>query len=249
MPTNGLLEDADKLVESFDKNLFKVLREMDARIIDIITSGKGVAGAQFDAATILNSRPAMVAVLEASGYNTLAGMHIEHYKHIPALVAKTFDAAKLPLPKYTTADAQTFTDLARADLEAFSVIGEKAMDDLRLGLYRRAVANQPFSDLVAAVRASTVGNAVNGSPLRNYAYTHANTAVLNFQGEVLAKAGQSIGATRWEVVGPLDGVTRDACVSALADPIRTEAEWNAAGYWGGTPGGFNCRHQLFPVVE
>jgi hypothetical protein len=99
--------------------------------------------------------------------------------------------------------------------------------------------------------------------MANHAYTISNTAVLNFGGEVLITAGNNVfdalnipeGERMWEVVGPLDDVTRDECETALADPIRTWDEWlqhsNANGepYVGGTPGGFNCRHQLFPVVS
>ena len=245
----GTVNFTDKSLKRFAEDLVTVLEDLEKRIVGII-NGTQTARDVFDSTAILNSRAAMLNALEESGYNELARAHVAKYGEIPAIAGKDFTKFDLPAPKFTTVDTRTMQALSRADLEGFASIGTKAMDDLRLGIYKQAVASQPFSELVATVKAATVGTAKNGSALSNYAYTHANTAMLNFEGEVLRMAGESIGFDGgddlWIVEGPDDAVTRDVCQDALNDPVRTKEEWQDIGYWGGTPGGWNCRHQLFP---
>lgn len=243
-----ILKTSDKVAAKFQKQMLQVLKELDRRVLDVIGTTKTAANV-FDASALLNSRAEMIEALRLSGYNDLVEKYVATYKDVPGLVKKDFAGVKLPDPKFAAPDVQTFTTIAAADLEAFGLIGVRAMDELRLGLYRNAISSQPFSVMVEAVRDATIGTSIKGSPLKNYAYTYANTAHLSFSGEVVLAAGESIGAERWEVIGPLDGVTRDVCSAALSDPIRAKQEWIDSGYWGGTPGGFNCRHYFVPVIE
>ena len=247
MAKTALIKQADAANAVFAKNLVKVMRELESGVLQIIMRSASAGGADaFDAAVLLNSRPAMLKALQDAGFYDLANEHVALYGDTPALAKKAFNARLLPPPQFTTVSAETFAGLAKLDLQTFSAIGEKAVDDLRLGLYRQAVSGMPLEELTKTLKASTVGVSKKGSPLSNYSKTHANTAILNFQGEVLREAGESIGAEFWEVVGPDDDVTRDVCDDALSNPVRTQKDWIAAGYWGGTPGGWNCRHQLFP---
>ncbi len=253
MANTKILTAGDKLAEEYAKTLLLVLQDLDKRVVDIV-SGAVTARSQYDAAIILNSREQMITALRESGYFALAADYVEEYQAIPGVVTRSMVGRDLPSPKFTTADAEIFAGLASADLQAFSAVGTQAMDELRLGLYKQAVSGQPFSALVDSIAAATIGVDGKGSPMANHARTIANTAVLDFGGEVLRVAGENIGAEQWEVVGPNDDVTRVECQEALSDPIRTKAEWmqheGATGqpYFGGTPGGWNCRHQLFPVV-
>jgi hypothetical protein len=239
----------DQQIDDFGRSLDKVMRELEKSLLDVIggaTSSKDI----FDSTALLNSQPAMIEALRTSGYFTLAEEHVATFAAIPKDTIAAFKARDLPLPEFTTVDKEAMTALAQMDLDQFNNIGVSAMNELRLGMVRNAVSGAPFSTMVESVRAATIGLDKKGSPLANYAYTHANTSILNFQGEVMQQAGVSVGFTEdddlWEVEGVLDGVTRDICVSALNNPIRTKAEWQSAGYWGGSPGGWNCRHQLFP---
>jgi len=238
------IDYGDKAAEQFAKDMTKVMASLERALLDMLGSTR--VGDAFNASAILNSRPVMLAALNESGYTQLANDFVSQYPDITAEVRKTFSAADFPPPRFSTPTKELFSSIAQADLEGFANIGTNGLDQLRLNLFRQAVSNEPFSSLVETVRDATVGTAKNGAPMANYAETHANTAIQNFQGEVLREAGESIGAEDWEVVGPLDQVTRPACLDALADPIRTQDEWLAADYWGGAPGGWNCRHQLFP---
>lgn len=241
-----MLQTADNASELYAKNLDKVLSELEIKVLATIGNAKTGRDA-FDATTILNSRGEFLKALSDSGYNELANQHIAKYPDIIDEVKKDFADMKLPPVKFNTANAANLKAIAQADLEMFKAIGTKAMDDLRLELFRHSIASRPFSEMVATIKASTTGLDKKGSPLANYSYTHANTAVLNFNGEVIREAGEALGAEKWEVVGPVDDVTREECLDAMADPVRTAKEWKDDGYWGGSPGGWNCRHQLYPV--
>ncbi len=246
MPTTAMLKGAEDLSKDFGKHMAKVMAEAEKNLVDVL-AGKG--GSMLDATTLLNSRPEMLEALRQAGYQDLANAHVMNYGDIPDQAAKAFAARSLPAPHFTSAHAEMFTNIARADLERFEVIGNRAMDELRLNLYRPSIAGDSFSTMVASIAKATTGTSVKGSPLTNYAYTHANTAVLSVQGQVLIAAGESIGADLWEVVGPDDEETRGVCQIAVADPTRTKEQWIAADYWGPTPGGWNCRHQFFPVLK
>jgi hypothetical protein len=243
---------ADQQIDTFATALDTVMKRLEKSLLDVV-GGATTATEVFDATVLLNSQPAMIEALRDSGYFSLAEEHVATFAEIPPETIEAFKRRKLPPPEFTTVDRQDFRALAQMDLDQFNNIGVSAMNELRLGLVQNAVASTPFSAMVDAVRAATVGVDAKGSPLRNYAYTHANTSILNFQGETLIKAGESIGfdsgADKWEVVGPLDGATRTECQNALSNSVRTQDEWQAAGYWGGTPGGWNCRHQLFPYFD
>jgi hypothetical protein len=243
---------ADQQIEAYGLALDEVMRRLEKNLLNVV-GGATSATELFDATVLLNSQPAMIEALREAGYFALAEEHVATFAAIPPETIEAFSRRGLPAPEFSTVDRQDFRALAQMDLDQFNNIGVSAMNELRLGLVQNAVSATPFSTMVEAVRAATVGVDGKGSPLSNHAFTHANTSILNFQGEVLKDAGESIGFDGdddlWEVVGPSDGATREVCQNALANPVRTREQWEAAGYWGGTPGGWNCRHQLFPFFD
>jgi len=231
----------DKQSAQFAKNLDLVLADLNKRIINILAgaSHQGEVGA----GALLDSKAAILQALEDAGFYDLAAQHAAGYEGMVESVTKYMTGRGVPAPKFRTIDKTTFQQLAGVDIEGIEAIGKVAVEKLHLSLYKNALSGTPFADLVAEVAGAI------GGPLKNHAYTYANTANLNFSGEILRVAGEGLGADRWEVVGPLDESTRDVCVDALSDPVRTKEEWQAAGYFGGTPGGWSCRHQLFPVFD
>ncbi len=241
---------AKKTAKAYARQLSGVMGALESEVLSFMAhAGKSSPEA---AAMILNSRPAFIQMLKDSGYNDLATAYVKEYGKTPSTVKKAFAARGLPAPKYTTVSKETFAGLAKMDLAGFKAIGGKAMDDLRLGIYRQTISGAKFKDTVALIKKSTTGVSAKGSALSNYSYTHANTAILNFNGEVTREAGESIGFDSdddlWEITGPQDAATRDECNEAMSDPIRTRGEWLAVGYWGGAPGGFNCRHEFYPSL-
>lgn len=243
---------ADEQIEAYALALDKVMTQLEKNLLDVL-GGAATAAGEFDATVLLNSQPAMIQALRDAGYFELAELHVSTFATIPPETIAAFSRRGLPTPEFSTVDRKDFRALAGMDLKEFNNIGISAMNQLQLGLVQNAVSSVPFSTMVEDIKAATVGVDGKGSPLSNHSKTHANTAILNFQGETLIKAGESIGFTGeddlWEVVGPLDGATREVCVAALARPVRTRAEWESIDYWGGTPGKWNCRHQLFPFFD
>ena len=248
MARQPVLKFSDKAISTFGRDLSQVLGELESQITSILSGA--TTGGEIDATIILNSKPAMLQALTDSGYTALAQEHVNKYPGLASDIKSYLSGlSNFPEPILTEASAATFQGLARIDLEQFAKIGEQATDELRLSLYRQAVGNQPFNIMVDTVKQATVGLDGKGSPMANHAYAHANTAVLKFQGEVIREVGEELGADRWEVVGPLDDKTREACRNALANRVRTKKQWQEAGYFGGAPGGWSCRHQLFPVFN
>lgn len=241
---------ADNMIKTYAEELARVMTNLEVEIIAFMRNS-GTSSAE-SAATILNSRANFIQALQTSGYNDLSQEYVAQYSKIPGAVNKAFAARKLPPPQFSTVSVETFQGLASIDLNAFSAIGNKAMEDLRVGLYKQVIGGADFKGVVNTIKASTTGLAGNGSPLSNYAYTQANTAILGFNGEVTRVAGESIGFDsdddEWEVIGPEDSRNRDECIEALADPVRPRGLWISADYWGGAPGGYNCRHELFPYI-
>lgn len=240
------LKAVDSAVGKYEQDLIRVMEGLDKRLVSLLRKAQLTGTELFDATAILQARPVMLAELRLSGYGDIANNLVGEYPDVMSGVGRSLAAAGIPKAAFTSVDAQTFKQIAAADLEIFSTIGAKAMDDLRQGLYKMAVQGNSFEAMVAQIAASTVGTAKNGAPLANYARTHANTAALDFAGQVSITAGERLGTDKFEVIGPSDAATRDVCSSALSNPVRTKEEWTAAGYWGGTPGGWNCRHILRP---
>jgi len=241
----------DKSIKAYSKALVKVMEELEAEVLAFMVGAGTTTPAA--AAAVLNSRPEFIKFLNDSGYNDLSRAYIKQYEKMTGAVELAFNKRLLPPPVFSTVSAETFAGLAQMDLQNFSSIGTKAMDDLRMGIYRNTVAGANFKDTVNLIKASTVGLDGKGSALANHSYTHANTAILNFQGEVVQKAGESIGFdgddSLWELVHVMDAATRDICVDAYTDPVRTRAEWLAIDYFGGSPGGYNCRGILYPYIN
>ena len=238
------LTQIDLAAEEYAKNLSKVLSELEAKVYDVL--GKAKTGRDmFDAATLRDSRGEILQALRDSGYHKLANEHVAKYTGIVDAVKSDFGKRGLPPAKFSTVTAETFQSISQTDLEKFRVLGTKAMDDMRFELYRHAISSRPFSDMVNTIRAATVGVDGKGSPLGNYSYTHANTAILDFSKAAVRLAGEEIGADKWEVVGPDDDATRKECHDALQKPVRTKEEWNNVGYWGEGER-YNCRHTLYP---
>lgn len=241
---------ADKQIDDYAKALDKVMVRLEKSLLNVL-GGATSATELFDATVLLNSGPDMILSLREAGYFELAELHVATFAKIPPETIAAFSKRGLPTPKFSKVDRQDFRALAKMDLSKFNNIGVSAMNELQLGLVQNAVSGVPFSTMVEAVKKATVGIDGKGSPLSNHSYTHANTATLNFEGEVLIRAGESVGATgdnaEWEIVGVLDDKTRDVCVSALSNPVRTRKEWEDSDYpVSGTPGGWNCRHIFFP---
>lgn len=239
------LTAVDRAAAEYANGLSIVLDELETRLLGLVGEAK-LARDTFDAATLLNSRGEFLQALRDSGYYDLAQAHVDKYPGIVQAVMTDFAAKKLPAVSFTQVNVETFQQIALADLQMFDNIGKKAVDDIRLELYRHSVSSRPFSDMVRTIRASTVGVSKRGTPLKNYSYTHANTAILNFGDDVIRVAGEEIGADRWQVLGPNDSVTRDVCRRALARPIRTKEEWITAKYWARTPKRWSCRHYTYP---
>lgn len=261
MPNSPFIDFTDNKIDQYKKDLERVMRSLNDRIVDLM-SAKVINRPEdlYDTAAILNMQPDLIKALTEAGYSDLSEEFVRNYERIVETTEAAYSNLDLPSPRFAAADAKMFQQIASADLERFEVIGANAMNELRFQMYRQALTSAPFSTIAASVAAATVGTASNGSPLAAYAGTHANTAIQGFAAETIKTAAINIDHDDdddlWQVVGPSDRVTREVCSMALSAPIRTRAEWKQApsdfpgSYFDNNPpGGWNCRHQLFPYVS
>ena len=251
MPTTKIDNTIDTALELYEKSLVRVMSSFQKRVIDIASKSKIGAADLYDTATFALNKNEMVQALVDSGYNELAGQLINTFPEIAGEVKGVISAVGGPDFKYSQIDRDTFKQLAGVDLSKFNDLGQAGVSELHFQLFNQAVASAPFSTMVSAIEAAATG------VMTNQAKTQANTAMLSFSGQVMIKAGEEVGfdtpESLWKVQGPSDSLTRDVCVSALRNPIRTREEWTNApsdwggqGYFGPSPGGWNCRHWLVP---
>lgn len=250
MPTTIVNNTIDTALELYERSLVRVMTEFQARVIDIAGNSRIGARDEFNTATFALNKNEMVLALRESGYNEIAQTLVSTYPEITGEVKGVIRSVGGPDFKYSQIDRDTFKQIAGVDLSKFNDLGRSGVSELHFQLFNQAVVSAPFSDMVEAIRAAS-------GVMTNAAKTQANTALLSFSGQAMITAGEEVGFdgpdSMWKVQGPSDSITRDVCVNALNNPLRTRAEWESAasdwpgsGYFGGSPGGWNCRHWLVP---
>jgi hypothetical protein len=222
------------------------MSDFQKRVVNIASDSLTARG-QYDTATFALNKQSMIDALTESGYDDLAAEFIKTYPEIAGEVKGVIKSVGGPDFKYSTVDRETFKQIAGVDLSKFSDLGTAGVSELHFQLFNQSVTAVPFSEMVAAIEKASTG------VMYHQAKTQANTAILSFSGQAMQKAGEEVGFdtpdSMWKVQGPSDSLTRDVCQAALSDPIRTRAEWESVGYFGGAPGGHNCRHWLIPYFN
>lgn len=230
---------ADQFSAKLKRELDVVTTELEALLNAIMLTT--VIDGKVNPDLMLRAQGEMMLALQASGYVDLVRKHGASYEVIAGDILQRLTKAGVPNPKFGPEAAQTLTQISLVDMQALGETGENIIKELNRSLYFSALSELPFNELVKQIEKST-------GKLSSYAYTYANTASLKFSGEMARIIGEEVEADKWRVTGPLDETTREECRRALRNPVRTKQEWIDADYWGGTPGGWNCRHILEPVV-
>ena len=148
-----------------------------------------------------------------------------------------------------------FTDEMIAQIQALQKINQQTIEDIAAG-FRRDI------DRISAL--GQVGilprEMMNGELLtifeRGFATKIAveiETGTSAFYQTVNASIAEAVGIDKYEYFGPVDERTRDFCMEHVGQ-IKTRAEWQAIdnGQNGAVypfRGGYNCRHQLIPVLD
>jgi hypothetical protein len=231
-PPNGSAE--------FGRLLAKIVKQMSAQMAAALKSGalsNGEAGAEIR--FMASFYPELERIMLQSGYTELVSKLKDDYPDLINDLKAVHKYSEVPLA-FVKSDATVLTSLSTIFNKRFENIGKEAVQAVYDRLTQSVLAGASESKMIALIRDTL------DSKLQRYATTYYNTARKDFmqQAELLSAENNRIGDEElyFEYVGPLDNVTRDACISLLENPYYTEAEMLEAEAATADERAYNCRH-------
>jgi hypothetical protein len=221
----------------FERDLATVMSNMQARVSGLLATLETVNGIpiktkynlQFAASLI----PELDRVLIESGYPELV-MRFQAGDN--DLIKAIRASAKVPMV-FTASSAGVITALQLAQNSEFAGIGVRAMEAVRQTVMNTILTGARLEDGLALIQ-SRLDN-----ELQRYAWTYANTSRAQVMQTVQDLAAENYeGDVYWVYSGPLDDVTRDACVSLLEIGVFTDEEREQAEADTADERMYNCRH-------
>lgn len=143
--------------------------------------------------------------------------------------------------EFAAQDVNTVMALQQAQLTEFLQIGNSAMNAVRQTVMEALLTGVPIEASLERIEAQL------SNQLKKYAWTYANTTRRDII-QVATDLGAG-DAEYWAYNGPLDDVTRDACVELLAIGVFTTEErneWESATAFERM---YNCRHTFDPIPK
>jgi hypothetical protein len=145
---------------------------------------------------------------------------------------------------FTQQSVNTLTALQTLQASQFAGIGSQAMDAVRQTVMQTILTGAQLEDGLANIEARL------SADLQRYAWTYANTSRAQVLQAVQDIAAQNYeGELYWEYSGPLDDVTRDACVELLEIGVFTDDERNQAEADTADERAYNCRHVFEQITR
>jgi len=156
-------------------------------------------------------------------------------------------------------------------------ISQNVISPIRTMLMTAVTSGQSYTALIEALRNEIVSSKDNIGSLSRYAGTYTVTALSNFTGQYMTAINRDIGWKWYRYVGSNIRSTREFCIHMTEKEYVHESEFETVlsgdidgyqvklnpatglpqGMFDGTDatnftanvGGWNCRHQLYPVPE
>lgn len=243
--TKELLALTDKQVRAFERELGIAIRDLNRRLDALLAKVKtknGIilktpANLQYLASLL----PQMEQALLDSGYmNAVANLQAGDTE----LLQMVRETSPIKLT-YTRINANTLSALAQLQNTEFIGIGTNAMESIRQTVMNTVLGGARLEDGLAIIRAQL------NDRLRPYAWTYANTSRKQTAQLAVDLAAEQIPASErfWAYNGPLDDVTRQACIELLAIGYFTDAERQEAEANYAEERMYNCRHSFDLVSE
>jgi len=227
----------DRQVTAFEKELASAVAQLERRIRALIARmeirggviQKTSANLQFAASLT----PQLNEMLTEAGYPDIVANFQSGDAELLASVRQTSPIAM----NFTQGASTTLTALRAMQNTQFAGIGAAAMESVRQGVVNTIMTGARLEDCLDSVRAQL------SSKLRSYAWTYANTTrkdVVQMANDLAAEAYD--GEKYWAYNGPLDDVTRPACIALLEIGYFTDAEREQAEADTADERMYNCRH-------
>lgn len=235
----SLLDVTESQVTQFERELDRSIRQFERRITGLlakleIENGvilKTPANLQY-AASLL---PELNQMLEDSGYPDAVA---KFQQGDSTLLAQVRKSAAIPLA-FTRADAATLSALRAMQNSEFTGIGANAMESVRQVVMNTIMTGSRLEGSLGMIKKNLSTN------LQKYAWTYANTTrrdVIQLANDLAA--ANTEGENYWAYNGPLDDVTRDACIELLSIGYFSDAEREAAEAEYAAERMYNCRHSF-----
>lgn len=246
----------DARLNEFERNMIRVQKEMMNRVLglvnkleigedgNILSNTDNIGTASKSLATLRRS-------LTRSGYKELVADHVAGFGdnvdqiiNIARAVGVEMDVAVL--------DPKELTNLQGEYLSEFDEIGEKAVKELKKGIYDATLNGTPSGDLISNLQKTIIGEDKRGGKLKNYAKTYAQTSQMGYDRHVGNRMAEETGFVDYIYLGPDDSITRPFCNSHINKVFTLEEIQSLSNgqnlsvrQYGG---GWNCRH-FFQVVD
>lgn len=234
-----LLDLTNAQVTQFESELNRSMRQLERRITALLSKlemDNGVilktpANLRY-AASLL---PELNRLLEESGYPDAVA---KFQQGDSTLLSQVRKSAAIPLA-FTRADAATLSALLAMQNSEFTGIGANAMESVRQVVMNTIMTGSRLEGSLGMIKKNLSAN------LQRYAWTYANTTrrdVIQLANDLAA--ANTEGENYWAYNGPLDDVTRDACIELLAIGYFTDAEREQYEAEYAAERMYNCRHSF-----
>lgn len=235
---------ADKHLSQFESALALAIASIQKRVTNLVTKLETKQGVPVRSAANIAAVSALLPeldnALQQSGYLEAVGALQAGDADIIRTLRET---SKIPLT-FTKADANLITALQSMQNTEFRGIGFRAMEAVRKTVFDTIMNGVPLEKGLPLIEQSLSTN------LQRYAWTYANTTRKDVMQQVIDLGVQDYeGDVYWEYQGPLDDVTREACIELLATQFFSDAEREEADAETAEERMYNCRHVFAPIPK
>lgn len=235
---------ADKHLSRFESALALAIASIQKRVTNLVTKLETKQGVPVRSAANIAAVSALLPELDnalrESGYLEAVGALQAGDADIIRTLRET---SKIPL-KFSKADANLIQALQNMQNTEFQGIGFRAMEAVRKTVFDTIMNGVPLEKGLPLIEQSLSTN------LQRYAWTYANTTRKDVMQQVIDLGVQDYeGDVYWEYQGPLDDVTREACIELLATQFFSDAERESADADTAEERMYNCRHVFAPIPK
>lgn len=243
-----------------EKTLDRALSTVEARIIVLIgeleTKKGRIVSTRINIRRALNLRKDILKAMQP--YN-MAARNVSDFSFATKDVQKRLKGAGIS-SALTSVDKDIVTAFSDDTFFQLRAWGNRYASDINKAIYSGAITGTPVKDVVSDVRQLLIGGQDKaGQPLSSHAKTITVTGLRETDATLMQqKAVNDAGIKKFKYFGSLIKDSRDFCVKRAGkvftlEQIKAWADIQFKGKKEGDPfvtrGGWNCRHQLSPVVD
>jgi hypothetical protein len=232
-----------RIEDQFILSLEKTMRKLERNLTDFINENRN--------AQIIDTalaRRNIQNVLTQSGYfKSVGDLLNEGYQATINKAQEVYNKLYGEQFQFQDVSLQQLNALKNLDLDQFSQLSGQAVTTMNRVMNDLQFGSITFNQAVEVLRRDIIDK------LERHAKTWVTTGLSGIYRESTVALASDNGITKFQYVGPLDGVTRSFCRRYVGS-VKTEKEWNSLNNGQITPvmtygGGYNCRHTFIGVIE